>query len=205
VGQETKKVVFLTDSLSALQVITSGQPDNAVKELIGSINTLALTTKTVLQWIPAHAGISGNEMADRLAKEGSAKEQPSSHLSYQEAKTLIKNKQKAKFRNKTGGYDPHKDSLHHLSRHLQTLIFRLRTGHCCLNAHLKRIGVKPSALCQCGEAVQTPQHFLQSCPLYQRERLQIWPQYTSLDAKLWGSIDDLHRTAEFTALTGLRI
>ena len=203
--RKPKKVVFLTDSLSALQAITSGQPDQTLKQLIGSINTLAQTTKIFLQWIPAHTGISGNEMADRLAKEGSADEQPPSHLSYQEAKTLIKNKQKAKFRNRTGGYDPHKDSLHQLPRHTQTLIFRLRTGHCGLNSHLKRIGVKPSALCPCGEADQTPQHLLQSCPLYQRERSQIWPQYTSFDHKLWGSTENLHRTADFTALTGLRI
>jgi hypothetical protein len=35
--------------------------------------------------------------------------------------------------------------------------------------------------------------------------LQIWPQYTSLDAKLWGSTDLQQQTAEFTALTGLQI
>jgi hypothetical protein len=79
---------------------------------------------------------------------------------------------------------PNKDSLHHLSRHLNTLIFHLRTGHCRPSARLRRNGVKPSALCHCGEADQTLPHFLQSCPLYQRERQQIWPQYTSLDVKL---------------------
>jgi hypothetical protein len=59
------------------------------RELIDSINTLALTTKTVLysSGYQVHEGISGNEMADKLAKEGSAKGQPSFHLSYQEAKT----------------------------------------------------------------------------------------------------------------------
>ena len=37
----------------------------------------------------------GNEIADQLAKEGREKEQPPSHLSYTEVKTLIRNKKKA--------------------------------------------------------------------------------------------------------------
>ena len=77
-------------------------------------------------------------------------------------------------------------ALHQLPRHQQTTIFRLRTGHCRLNNHLKRIGVKTSAQC-CGEADQTPEHFLQSCSLYHQARQQIWPTYVSLKTKLWGS------------------
>ena len=39
-----------------------------------------------------------------------------------------------------------------LARHEQTTIFRLRTGHCGLRAHLKQIGSMDSALCDCKEA-----------------------------------------------------
>ena len=81
-------------------------------------------------------------MADQLAKEGREKEQPPSHLSYREVKTLIHNKKKAIFPCKTGGYNPNQDALIELPRHQQTIIFCLRTGHCRLNSHLKRIGVK---------------------------------------------------------------
>ena len=59
-----------------------------------------------------------------------------------EVKTLIHNKKKAIFHCKTGGYSPNQDALHQLPRHQQTIIFRLRTGHCRLNSHLKRIGIK---------------------------------------------------------------
>ena len=149
------------------------------KKLTENINTLAQTTYVVLQWIPAHTGIQGNEMADQLAKEGREKEQSPSHLSYRELKTLIHNKKKAFFHCKTEGYNPNQDALHQLAQHQQTIIFHLRTGHCRLNSHLKRIGVKTSAQCPCGEADQIPEHYLQSCSLHQQARQQIWPTCVS--------------------------
>ena len=170
-----------------------------------NINELAQSTKVVLQWIPAHTGIAGNKIADQLAKEGRKKYQPSSHLSYKETRTLIRNRQKSTFSASIGGYNPQKDPLHQLSRHEQTTIFRLRTGHCGLKGHLKKFGIQPSALCDCGKDDQTPNHFLQSCPLYNRERQHIWPVSTTMDAKLWGSANDLHLTTHFATLTGQRI
>ena len=121
-------------------------------------------------------------MADQLAKEGREKEQPPSHLSYREVKTLILNKKKAISHCKTGGYNPNQDTPHQLPLHQQTIIFLLRTGHCRLNSHLKRIGVTTSAQCPCGEADQTPENYLKSCSLHRQARQQIWPTCVSL----WG-------------------
>ena len=98
----------------------------------------------------------GNEIADNLTKEGREKEQPPSDLSYREVKTFIRNKKKAIFHCKTGGFNPKQDALHQLSRHQQTTVFVLRTGHCRLNSHPKRIDEKTSAQCPCGEEDQTP-------------------------------------------------
>ena len=123
----------------------------------------------------------------------------------QRSQTLIHNKKKATFHCKTGGYNPHQDTLHQLPRHQQTTIFRLRTGHCRLSSYLKRIGVKTSAQCPCGEADQTPEHYLQSCSLHHQARQQIWPTCVSLRTKLWGSPEDLFLTSKYAALTGERI
>ena len=108
----SKKVVLLTDSLSVLQSLASGNPeDYTLRNLIQILNSLTSRTTAVLQWIPAHTGIHGNKVADQLAKEGSMKQQPKSKLSYQETKTLIRNKRLAD-KNRNVGYNPQNDTLH---------------------------------------------------------------------------------------------
>ena len=180
----------------------SGEPDTTQKMLTEFISTHTQTTCVVLQWIPAHTSFRGNEIADELAKEGREMEQPPSHLSYREIKTLIRNKKKTIFHCKTGGYNPNQDALYQLPRHQQTTFFRLRTGHCRQNNHLKRTG---SAQCPCGGADQTPEHYLQSCSLHQQARQQIWPTCVSLKTKLWGSAEDLFLTSMYAELMGERI
>ena len=82
-------------------------------------------------------------MKSQISWQGEAekKGQPSSHLSYKELKTLIRNRQKSTFIASIGEYNPQKDPLHQLSRHEQTTIFRLRTGHCGLKGYLKKMGI----------------------------------------------------------------
>ena len=60
-------------------------------------------------------------------------------------------------------------------------------------------------MCECGQADQTPDHVLQSCPKHVETRQLTWPQGADLATKLWGSAEDLYRTAAFVASTGLKI
>ena len=83
-------------------------------------------------------------------------------------------------------YNPNQDALHQLPQHQQTIIFHIRTGHCRLNSHLKRIGIKTYVQCLWGEAGPKPKLYLQSCSLYHQARQQIWPTCVSLKTKLWG-------------------
>ena len=99
--------------------------------------------------------------------------------------------------------DPQKDQINTLDRRVQTTIFRLRTGHCGLRKHLKRLGLADSAQCECGSKEQTPEHILQTCPHLETVRQQFWAQDTEVGTKLLGQAAELQRTADFLAATGM--
>jgi len=124
---------------------------------------------------------------------------------YQEAKTLTRNNRLADSKHRNGGYNPQQDTLRLLSRHEQTMIFRLRTGHCRLRSHMKKIGIEKSDFCPCRLEAQITAHVLQSCPLHKRERESTWPTEGSLGNTPHGTATDLRLTVRFIALTGLYI
>ena len=69
-SQERKFMIF-SDSLSALQALGKLKTDHPlliqIQELLHIIN--ADQKEIVFMWVPGHAGIRGNEAADRAAKE----------------------------------------------------------------------------------------------------------------------------------------
>ena len=74
-ARTTGKVVIFTDALSVLQALQNSR-NKETNTLTASLQTLSTTVNNaVLQWIPAHCGIRGNETADKLAKDKAEKEQ----------------------------------------------------------------------------------------------------------------------------------
>uniref|UniRef100_A0A0B7BSN7 Reverse transcriptase zinc-binding domain-containing protein n=1 Tax=Arion vulgaris TaxID=1028688 RepID=A0A0B7BSN7_9EUPU len=65
------------------------------------------------------------------------------------------------------------------------------------------MGLRDSAACTCGAPKQSPEHILQDCPSLSSERLEIWPTETTLQDKLWGTGEDLKRTALFMSQNGV--
>ena len=188
---EQDQVVFLTDARSVLEATTAGK----LPHLQNSLNSLACL-RTVLQWVPSHCGVSGNEEADKLAKQGSEMEQEENSVSYDEMKTVVKALFKVPQPN---------DSYHQLTRQDQVIIFRLRTGHNKLNKHLHRLKIVASSRCQCQEDDQTAEHILQECRNLQSLRKETWPQATSLEDKLYGPVEMLQKTATFIIESGVRV
>ena len=80
-------------------------------------------------------------MPDMLAKAGSQLPQPDSSTSYNEAETVLKQKFKTNWQNRHNGYCPRHDHISKLERREQTTIFRLRTGHCDLEKHQKKMAL----------------------------------------------------------------
>ena len=118
----SNNTVILTDCKSVLEsILTGGKNDDTLRELQKELTNLKEKTALVLQWLPAHCGISGNEKADALSKRGSQLEQIEHKMNYREAKTIIKANMKEKWKEK------HQiqgcDEIEKLNRNEQVIIF----------------------------------------------------------------------------------
>ena len=181
--------------------LTNG-PTDLRTQLHNSLCTLSDNNRVVLQCVPAHVGIAGNETADRLTK--AVAKLPRPHLTIQRSQDPYETEAEISLETKNNGYDPQKDQINTLDR-TQTTIFRQGIGHCGLRKHLKRLGLADSAHCECGSEEQTPEHILQTCPHLETVRQQFWPEDTEVGTRLWGQAAELQRTADFLAATSLRI
>ena len=192
-SSEFQQVVFLTDALSVLEALSN----NKEPHLMEALQSISESRRVVLQWVPAHCGVPGNEAADRLAKKGARESQPDRDLTYREKCTLIKTARKPAIE---------KDDYHRLTRQEQVLLIRLRTGHNRLNSHMfRKLGLAPSPNCSCGTGEQTAEHILQQCPNLREQRKTVWPADTPLHTKLYGCLQDLRGTAHFIHITGLLV
>ena len=197
-------IVFLTDSDDTLLALENPQPSNETSISQAVIDIASPRKEIVFQWIPGHVGIEGNETADRLAKEGSNKEQPRSNVTYQQQKTLIKQTLAQEWNQKHPDYNKN-DPIHLFPRKDQVTIFRLRTGHNCLRQHLhSKLGVGNTPICTCGTDLENTAHILMHCPLYSENRKNFWPSPTTLQTKLYGNYEELRRTADFVANIGVQ-
>ncbi|XP_053398106.1 uncharacterized protein LOC128556593 [Mercenaria mercenaria] len=111
------------DALSVLQALENSKQTSIARALFSLYKSRVVS----LQWIPAHCGVPGNENADKLAKLGATDNQPQNAITHEEKVTMIKALTKPR---------PTKDDYHLLDRLEQVIIFRLRTGHNGLNAHM---------------------------------------------------------------------
>ena len=65
-------------------------------------------------------------------------------------------------------------------RFQQTTLFRLKTGHCRLSAHLSRIGICEEAMCNICNTPETVEHFLLHCSKFTDERLCLLQKATEI-------------------------
>ena len=68
---KNKKIDIHSDSQAAIKSLTRRKIINStVLDCIRSLNILSETNTVTVNWIPGHRGYEGNEIADKLAKEG---------------------------------------------------------------------------------------------------------------------------------------
>lgn len=154
-----QNAVILSDSSSAIMALTHNQTiqDHRIIEAKNCIRMLKnLNRNVVLQWIPAHCGVEGNEKADMLAKKGTLIQQSKiNYLSYKSVQLYTKMKIKSHIAEQNKIQCETKiwktllepDTIPNSPRSIAVASFRLETGHDCLAAHLHRIKLLDSPHC----------------------------------------------------------
>ena len=179
-GQRDTKVLICTDSKSSLQSI-----GNTARQywLAAEIRTLVerlrneLNTEAFLMWVPAHAGILGNEEADELAKRGGELGQIEVHLNRSIGTVSAEILRNHRFDWNISALSAVSEwSSRFVSLNLSTGLLnrystQFFTGHGLFNSHRHKLGLAESAACSlCGEPADTPLHALLWCPALQPSR-----------------------------------
>ena len=131
---------IFTDSESAVERLQQGpgaQVESLAQEVWKLISSISIKHRVILQWIPGHKDLEGNEAADVNAKEGSKMDQHNIVINFQTIKAAIKQHVRRKWREavlaRKGIYSKAKITdppalPSHISRKEETTIHQLRTG-----------------------------------------------------------------------------
>ena len=94
----------------------------------------------------------------------------------------------------------------------QVILFRLRTGHSRLTAHMySKFKVDEFEMCPCKADILTAKHVLQHCQLHDALRRDMWSEPMPLRDKLYcnregrrgGGVEGVRRTAAFVRVIGI--
>ena len=162
------KGLICTDS----QALTSALANDSreVSNITRKLDTL--NREIILQWIPSHVGIVGNERAEALANEASGLKERAKPTTYKSAVATIKRTIKdlspshARTAQVYQKLSRERDEKTLLSRRDAVMLARLRSGHSMLLAGYRTLmNPAESPSCpRCEEANETVEHWLLDCP-----------------------------------------
>ena len=142
---------------------------------------------------PDHKGIEGNEIADTLAKRAAKGDSlylhpfvPSSYLK-QCVRTTLERKWNLQWQQSLTGEWTRKFFPTIYSAKLLTAsyqIIQVLTGHGRFNDYLFKFNIVNSPNCLCQNSVETVEHFLFFCPIFQPERSE-FKSYICTTVKQW--------------------
>jgi hypothetical protein len=193
-GNDT--INFHVDSQSALNALRAPFiKSDTVRSTKDLLSTLALTHQVSLQWVKAHIGIPGNEMADAAAKAGSKSKRhtraiikktrttqrnairQSRNLEWAELWLANEHCRQSKLFLHTPDPKIWQDIKHQPHQKTSRTV-RFITGHCFMNRHNTLIDYGYTALdemiaqcCLCEEEEETTEHLVTECPVLNQARL----------------------------------
>jgi ribonuclease HI len=188
-----RRIFIVTDSQAALGALRTCEVSSGlVLDCLRRANELGANNDLKLVWVPAHAGVAGNQEADLLAKTGRKKPytgpEPAcgipTEVAKQEIKTLLKQWHCTYWTGTSGQRQskfflegPSKTTTENLLNTSKDNVRKLTgiiTGHCRLNKHLYTMGIAEEPTCRgCGEEEETPLHLLCECEAYIGSRRNI--------------------------------
>ncbi|XP_036138478.1 uncharacterized protein LOC118644325 [Monomorium pharaonis] len=182
-----RRIRICSDSQAALKALEGPRINSRlVWDCKCILDELAEKNDVGLVWVPGHAGIKDNEMADLLAKEAAETRllgpEPAvgisfylgrgrirswlrdQHLEYWKKETESKCRQARVMLGECLSRDLAR-SIRSLGRGDARLARQLLTGHGDLNYHLHKLGHSDTPSCRlCGEEEETSLHILGNCP-----------------------------------------
>ena len=191
-----QSVLFLTDSQSALSILSSA-PSYLLPESLWNVWSLAssLSNNTTLsfQRVSGHAGLSGNEKVDLLAKTGASLPTDAIPCPLPPVIAKVRYSQYCNWRRHIShshlNFQVPEVSLEELL--LSCSICSELSRLCChghsllLSSYLYRISRKENSACSaCGHPLQDLYHFLLDCPAFEPLRKSIFGSSLSI-LDLW--------------------
>lgn len=178
-------------------------------------------TEDTLIMSPGHHGINGNDIADELAKKGSADEP--SRPGFATAAFVLNSHRKKLREQWREEWETNKNSRHRsdfrtanhippsvnpsnhfciLDRKSFSRVFQCRTGHAHIGSYYDYFEILEPRQCGCG-AFQTRNHILMRCDLYAAHRHILRDDKGNLVMqKILGTPKGILRLAEFISATG---
>ena len=187
-----QSIVVLVDSQATIKALIKCTVTSiTVLNCNRNLNQLGKQNHISVAWIPGHAGVHGNEVADYVAKSGSKPKihspEPFITVLYASCVSTVKDWSTDRWKstwNKRKDCLRMKESVGWTSSRLTIRLLNLRkpqinrvvqvlSGHCNLQRYKKAIGRAESSLCpKCSLKDETPNHHVGNCKLYQDNRVK---------------------------------
>lgn len=201
-------MIIFTDSKSVIDTLQpTNLPDSKTSYLIYEIRKAIYTASEIgitiiIEWIPGHLGIRGNDRADQLAKSAlRSNAKTKILLPYTDFYPNILHKTysiRDRHLQQTGqtkgihyfqtyftpGNKKPWYSRSNYSRHIITSICRIRSNHYNMAESLYRIQLTNSPRCSCEQENENIDHILWRCPKYTNQRLNLFQKLSRLNIKL---------------------